>query len=621
MRLHRQALNHLRQLLSRRPNLIYRLLRLRLKAAKERRPLVFILLCERMGDILACEPISREIREAQPDALIVWLAGERYTEVVACFPAVDEVVAVTCIAELLRTERWMGGSRRVNLHLDGKECYLCGTPRVQRGTGIDTENYYNHGTLYQAFRKVAGWGAGVSRSPQLELPPALQLTVDRLSLPERFVAVHCRSDEAGRDWCPEGWQQLMNLADSLQLPMVEIGAGQASLPRARSLVGRLSILETAEVIRRAVLFVGIDSGPAHLANSVGTPGLILLGRYRRFGTYVPYDGFYGADGGGAELLQHWDQSPFLPIAWVLERFRVLVEDIGIGKRLAGPRPLRLPPGDLHTHPERSWRLKRTDGGWVERRSSGECDPSALVVVQVSREGLAIPALTAFGVAGAGTVCFRGRPLVWVLHDNVALERLTDALNALDQAAVENGWPEPCIATLDLALLVSGPVPAFAWQKRDGLWCRGDAVPASMSLNESERVATLRIERPKALPTPGAMVHPLPAGVQGNIDAARRDAESITANGWAVLTATWWRPADRLYVALNNGREVQVVSEITEWRDARHDVAAHLGCPWLQFSGWHVAQELTLTKGMEYTILAGDELLGSVHHLGTLERAT
>ncbi len=37
----------------------------------------------------------------------------------------------------------------------------------------------------------------------------------------------------------------------------------------------LSIRGTAELIRRCTLFVGMDSGPSHLADAVGTPGVIL----------------------------------------------------------------------------------------------------------------------------------------------------------------------------------------------------------------------------------------------------------------------------------------------------------------------------------------------------------
>jgi heptosyltransferase-3 len=62
------------------------------------------------------------------------------------------------------------------------------------------------------------------------------------------------------------------------------------------------MLETAEVIKRADLFIGIDSGPAHLANAVGTPGVIILGSFENFSRYTPYSGGY-ATGGNADLVR------------------------------------------------------------------------------------------------------------------------------------------------------------------------------------------------------------------------------------------------------------------------------------------------------------------------------
>jgi heptosyltransferase-3 len=63
------------------------------------------------------------------------------------------------------------------------------------------------------------------------------------------------------------------------LPVIEIGLHSVvcSTTSGSSTCRALTILETAELLRRASLFIGIDSGPAHLAHAVGTPGVILLG--------------------------------------------------------------------------------------------------------------------------------------------------------------------------------------------------------------------------------------------------------------------------------------------------------------------------------------------------------
>ena len=49
-----------------------------------------------------------------------------------------------------------------------------------------------------------------------------------------------------------------------------------------NLSNKLSILSTAEVIKRSSIFIGLDSGPSHIANAVGTKGIILMGDYYHF---------------------------------------------------------------------------------------------------------------------------------------------------------------------------------------------------------------------------------------------------------------------------------------------------------------------------------------------------
>lgn len=52
----------------------------------------------------------------------------------------------------------------------------------------------------------------------------------------------------------------------------------AALPEAVNLVGQLSLPEAAACLRRAMLFVGNDSGLMHLAAAAGTPTIGLFGR-------------------------------------------------------------------------------------------------------------------------------------------------------------------------------------------------------------------------------------------------------------------------------------------------------------------------------------------------------
>jgi heptosyltransferase-3 len=107
------------------------------------------------------------------------------------------------------------------------------------------------------------------------------------------------------------------------LPVVEVGLQPALAmrePMVTSLAGQLSIMETAEVIRRASFLIGVDSGPAHMANAWRRPSLILLGRFRGH-DWLPYEGFF-MEHSSERLLRHHEELATLSAARVIERLKL-----------------------------------------------------------------------------------------------------------------------------------------------------------------------------------------------------------------------------------------------------------------------------------------------------------
>jgi ADP-heptose:LPS heptosyltransferase len=288
----------------------------RLRAAG-RRQRVAIVLVERIGDIVAAEPIARLARRRFPGAWIAWIVQPAHAPIPRCYPEIDEVIPVRCLTEWMLLERLGLFDVVWNLHVNGFYCAQCSIHRNDPGVVPHLGDYFDHGSLLD----VQCLSAGLPRlgeGPRLVPPAAAVAAVDALALPRRTIVIHAASVEPRRQWGVARWRALVArlLAADPAATIVEVGTqpfvlGQVGVPgqdvpgqdgaRARSLCGRLSILETAEVIRRAVLFIGIDSGPAHLANAVATPGVLLLGRYHGFARYMPYSGGY-ADGTRATVL-------------------------------------------------------------------------------------------------------------------------------------------------------------------------------------------------------------------------------------------------------------------------------------------------------------------------------
>lgn len=289
------------------------LLSRRLRRRPGGRPLVTIALTEHMGDIIAAEPVAREARRRFPGAVIRWVVRHGYASLPAGYDGVDEVVPVACLTEWL-CARCLGVPGEVwDLHVGGgRACPRCAVSLPPGGAAarVTFETYYLLGNLLTAQCLNAGIPP-LTEAPRLPPNRAAATTVDDLGLPSSYVVIHAASNDARRDWPRASWAALTEtLMREHGVPVVEVGLeGQgvsAPGPLRRDLCGRLSIPQTAEVIRRARLFIGIDSGPAHLGNAVGTPAVLLFGSFAGFDRYMPYSGFYEHEG-GAQFL--WSDGP------------------------------------------------------------------------------------------------------------------------------------------------------------------------------------------------------------------------------------------------------------------------------------------------------------------------
>ncbi len=263
-------------------------------------------LVEHFGDIVACEPVSRYLRKQHPDASIAWVVREQYKELLEHNPAIDEVIIVSCLTDWIKVIRHKTFNKVVDLHVNKRVCPECNIVLVKSegNVAVDVDNYYSYGSLLGAFCRGAGIYP-IDDSPRVYIPRAIERKVALLRLPERYVVFHCVSNEQARNWLPEKWMELARfVSGELGYEVIEVGhITTVEGPAVKSLCGRLSLLETAEVIKGATLFVGIDSGPAHMANAVGVAGVILLGRYRKFKKYMPFTGRY-AKGDGATVIHN-----------------------------------------------------------------------------------------------------------------------------------------------------------------------------------------------------------------------------------------------------------------------------------------------------------------------------
>jgi ADP-heptose:LPS heptosyltransferase len=110
------------------------------------------------------------------------------------------------------------------------------------------------------------------------------LHADRFSPRPPLLAVHLGAGNAAKRWPPRSWKALVERFLDAGWRVVVVG-GTDDLPlssvlvphdRLRDWAGTLTVTQTTALLERADLFIGADSGPAHLAASAGTLSVILF---------------------------------------------------------------------------------------------------------------------------------------------------------------------------------------------------------------------------------------------------------------------------------------------------------------------------------------------------------
>ena len=272
---------------------------------------IIVGLIEHMGDIVACEPVSRYLKAKYPQADLSWAVIKPFRELIDTNPHIDETIVLECLTDWMKLVRHETYDLVVDLHVNYRVCECCRIPLVkQHGNPfVSAYEWFDYGALLEAFSIGAGLPK-LSAAPKVYLGSEHVGAVDALGLPADYCVIHRESNSFDKDWRPENWRGLAEwISSTLSLPIVEVGATKKTEPSplagmAIDLVNRTPLLQTAEVIRRARFFIGVDSGPAHLANAVGAPGVVLLGQLSVFRRYIPFTGFYASDAPEVKIVRN-----------------------------------------------------------------------------------------------------------------------------------------------------------------------------------------------------------------------------------------------------------------------------------------------------------------------------
>jgi heptosyltransferase-2 len=155
------------------------------------------------------------------------------------------------------------------------------------------------GERKRARRAVRAGLSGAAAEPRVVRPAPGpdepdQLHAGRFGAAAPLLAVHLGAGTAAKRWPATHWRALLARFLDDGWRVIVVGGADDShdrLPAHRNLrdwTGRLSVLETTALLERADLFLGADSGPAHLAACAGVPSVVLFSGTNRARQWRPW---------------------------------------------------------------------------------------------------------------------------------------------------------------------------------------------------------------------------------------------------------------------------------------------------------------------------------------------
>jgi heptosyltransferase II len=269
-----------------------------------------------LGDVIFTTPVFRALKEYYPGSTISCLAVPRVREILECCPAIDEVLIYD---ERGRQRGLVGKIRLIKelqdkkfdivflLHRSWSRALLVWLAGIPERVGYPTKHrglFLTHwvsplsGIVHRSdyyLRVIEDYGVPVhNRGYELSVLSEARGAVTRLleqagvHVGDYLVVVNPGGNWDLKRWPKENFAELTRrLTQELQVKVVISGA-EKDIPLAREiaekskvqplvLAGKTTVKQVIALMARATLVISADSGPLHIAHSVGTPVVGIFG--------------------------------------------------------------------------------------------------------------------------------------------------------------------------------------------------------------------------------------------------------------------------------------------------------------------------------------------------------
>ena len=284
---------------------------------------ILITRTDRMGDVILSTPVIRALREAYPSAYIAMMVSPQAVDIIKDNPFLDEIIifdknkkhaglagTLRCIREL----RQKNFDLAVILHPIARVHYIAFLSGIKKRIGFnrkmgllltdriphDKQRGEKHESEYTL--DVLSLLKIIPSQKTLFVPVREESEVwvselfkrEEIRDWDRVLVIHPSSSCLSRIWPPERFARVADiLVKEKNMKAVIIGgpapfdirnaanvAGLMVQP-VLNLAGKITLSRSISVIKKAALFISVDTGPVHIASALNIPQVVLFGRNQK----------------------------------------------------------------------------------------------------------------------------------------------------------------------------------------------------------------------------------------------------------------------------------------------------------------------------------------------------
>lgn len=229
------------------------------------------------GDIVMFTAVIRKIKEIYPNSFVTFAISKKYQEIKVLLennPKIDKVFITQ-----FYFDKFNLNPKVINLWYKGKKKIdWCGEDEIIEQSKYDLvfetrpvpkkRNWLRDG-YHHIWHQGNNIGITHINNFQTELYPQEN---GKVSMPAKYIALHTRAGWPKKTLSLRRFEKLVELLQKFHLPLYTIGSNEDSVISSTiDLCGKITINQMAMIIRDAILFIGLDSLPIHVAGAFHTP--------------------------------------------------------------------------------------------------------------------------------------------------------------------------------------------------------------------------------------------------------------------------------------------------------------------------------------------------------------